>query len=506
MTKLRAVDLFCGGGGTTEGAEKSGAVTVVGAINHWSVAVQTHKANFPHTKHINSRLDEVNPGEFSNLDIFFASPECTDHSRARGGRPTNDQRRCGAWDIMKWLDFHRPRRLIVENVPEFKEWGPVGDNGRPLKKFRGRFFSAWVEALRSAGYTVDDRLLNAADYGAATSRTRLFVVARKGNRPVNWPEPTHARQSGGELPGMEMQPWRSAAEIIDWEIPCRRVFLRKEPLSDNTLNRIEAGLRKFVGPFAMNLAHGGRLHSLENPLPTVTTSHRGEMSLAIPFQFKAMGNCPGLTRSIDEPLRTIVAARNSEGIVIPFIKPNFNEREGQKPRSHSLADPLPTVTSRGAGDLILPYIIDVNHGEKARSPGGRLHSIDQPLKTIATKRGQAVVIPFLVSYYANGKAHSLAKPLGTLTTRDRYGVAYAVVELAEQIKPRNAAERKLLATMKELGVADVCYRMLVNPELSLATGFRPEYIFCGNKGDVTRQIGNAVCPDVAEALTLAAAA
>lgn len=504
--KLRAADLFCGAGGTSQGAEQSGAATVVCAVNHWDVAVKTHSANFPHTKHINSRLDQVNPGECENLDIIFASPECTDHSRARGGRPTNDQRRCGAWDLMRWIEYHRPSRIIVENVPEFREWGPVGDDGKPLKRFRGRFFSAWAEAIRSAGYRVDDRLLNAADYGAATSRTRLFVVARKGSRPVNWPDPTHAKMSGGELPGMEMRPWRAAAEIVDWSIPCRSVFLRSKPLADNTLDRIEAGIRKFVGPFVVLLRNNSTATSIADPLTTITAGGRHH-GLAVPFQFKAIGNSAGLTRSIDQPLRTIIAARESEGIVIPFIKPNFNEREGQRPRSHDVGAPLPTITPRGAGDLILPYIIDVNHGEKGRSRGGRVHSIDQPLKTItAAKRGQALCIPFVVSYYSNGKAHSVAKPLGTITTRDRCGLAMAVVELAESIKPRNAAERKLVATMREYGVADVCFRMFLNPELALAQGFRQEYIFSGNKGEVTRQIGNSVPPDVAEALTLAAAA
>lgn len=159
---IKAADLFCGGGGTSQGAEQSGAAKVICAVNHWQVAVDTHAANFPHTKHINSRLDQVNPSECPKIDLLFASPECTHHSRARGGRPTSDQQRSGAWDLMRWVEYHRPSWIVVENVPEFREWGPVGEHGRPLEKFRGRFFESWIQAVESAGYRVDHRLLNAA--------------------------------------------------------------------------------------------------------------------------------------------------------------------------------------------------------------------------------------------------------------------------------------------------------------------------------------------------------
>lgn len=495
--KLKAADLFCGAGGTTQGAEQSGAATVVCAVNHWSVAVETHTANFPHTKHINSRLDQVNPGECPKIDLLFASPECTHHSNARGGRPTSDQQRAGAWDLMRWIAFHRPSGIVVENVPEFCNWGPVGNSGRPLERFKGKLFDAWLQAIEAEGYKVEHRLLNAADYGAATARTRLFVVARKGNRYPSWPEPTHSKSAGGELPGMAMKQWRAAYEVIDWSIPCQSVFLRKTPLEDNTLARIEAGLRKFVGPFVALLRNNSTAHSIADPLTTITSGGRHH-GLVLPFQFKLMGNCPGLTKSINEPLPTIIAARENHGVCvpylmfmthggrlvdpskplptittanrgemgvsIPFIKPNFTERDGQKPRSHDPSDPLPTVTGRGAGDLILPFI---------------------------------------VTYYSNGKAYSVTEPLCTISTRDRCGLAAATIQTAGEIKPRTSGERSLYATMLELHVADVAFRMFVNRELSLAQGFPTSYVFHGNKGQVTKQIGNAVCPDVAESLTTA---
>lgn len=377
--KLRAVDLFCGAGGTSQGAEQSGAAKVVCAVNHWQTAVETHSANFPHARHINSRLDQVNPGECPKIDLLFASPECIHHSRARGGRPTNDQARSGAWDIMRWVEYHRPTWLVIENVAEFRSWGPVGDDGRPLKRYQGRFFQAWVEAIRSAGYRVDDRELNAADYGAATSRNRLFVVARKGGGRIHWPEPTHAKHAGGELPGFAMRPWRAAAEIIDWSIPCRSVFARKHQLKDKTLLRIEAGLRKFVEPFVYQL----------------------------------IGRGAGRSRSINQPLPTLVAARESCGVT---------------------------------------------------------------------------------------------DPLCTISTRDRCALGYAVIQPAASIEPRTEGERRLYQTMVELSVADVGFRMLANHELSAAQGFPANYIFRGNKGDITRQIGNSVSPNVAQAITEAIAA
>lgn len=498
MTKLKVVDLFCGAGGTSQGAEQSGAAKVIGAVNHWSVAVDTHSANFPDAKHINSRLDQVNPGEFSKPHVLFASPECTHHSNARGGRPTSDQQRSGSWDLMRWIEHHRPPWIVVENVPELKSWGPIGDNGRPLEKFKGKFFDAWLCAIQAAGYRVDHRLLNAADYGAATSRTRLFIVARKGNRRIHWPDPTHAERIGGELPGFALKPWRAAAEVIDWSIPCRSVFLRKTPLKDNTLARIEAGLRKFVGPYVVLLRNNSTAGGIDQPLNTITSGGRHH-GLAVPFQYKAMGSDPGLTRSIGKPVRTLVA-RESEGIVVPFIKPNFNERDGQKPRSHDVAGALPTVTSRGAGDLILPYVIDTNH-TGPRQP----RSIDEPFPPATTKRGQMLCVPIIVTYYSNGRAQAVSEPFCTITTRDRAGLALAVIETCGIPEARNTAERSLMRTMTEVGVSDVAYRMFNNCELSLAQGFPAPYIFRGNKGDVTRQIGNAVCPGVAEAITLSLA-
>lgn len=170
--KAKCIDLYCGAGGTSEGAESTGEVEVVFGLNHWDVAVQTHSANFPHAKHVNSRVDLTSPGEAPRHDIFFASPECTHHSNARGGKPTSDQQRAGAWDIMPWLEYHRPSFAVIENVKEFASWGPVGRNGRPLVKFKGRTFSAWLMAIESMGYRVEHGVLNARITSSMGTRAR----------------------------------------------------------------------------------------------------------------------------------------------------------------------------------------------------------------------------------------------------------------------------------------------------------------------------------------------
>lgn len=574
MTRiLKAVDLFCGAGGTSQGAEQSGAAKVITAVNHWQRAVETHSANFPHCRHINSRLDQVNPGESERPDLLFASPECTHHSRARGGKPTSDQQRSGAWDLMRWIEHHRPSYLAIENVVEFKDWGPVDlKTGQPIKKYRGKFFAAWTNAIESAGYRLEVIEANAADYGAATSRTRLFVLARLGNRRVPVPEPTHAQIVGGELPGMGgLHRWRSAAEIIDWRIPCPSVFLRPAPLADKTLYRIAAGLRKFVGPFLAQWdnhgANGSYVRNVGRPLHTLTT--KANTGVAVPYQYQNIGLGAGRSRAAGDVLPTIVASRENHGIAIPihmsslsdgavrgsgdptatqtstgghhlaipihfasgsngaalgagqptstltteggehlavpFVVPRQGPYDAQTlKRCRATGEPLNTITaSHIPGGVAVPYVFDTNHGDDGHSPGSRTRSINDPLATLTKRNGQYIAVPFVVTYYANGKAYSIDNPLCTLSTRDRCGLAMAIIETAPAIEPRTDGERHLYQTMLELGVRDLGYRMLTNPELSLAMSFPGSYIFHGNKGEVTKQIGNAVVPNVAEAITTA---
>lgn len=506
MTRtLIAADLFCGAGGTSQGAEDSGAARVVCAVNHWDVAIRTHAANFPLAKHIHSRLDQVNPSECPHVDLLFASPECTHHSRARGGKPTSDQQRAGAWDLMRWVEFHRPSWIVVENVAEFREWGPIGDNGTPLVKFRGRFFATWLQAIEAAGYKTEHRLLNAADFGAATSRSRLFVIARKGNRSIHWPEPTHGRRAGGELPGLGVLPWRAAAEVIDWSLELPSVFARKVPLRDKTLARIEAGIRRFVGPFVTTQRGTSDVSStakhLRQPLGTITAGgrHHGVVLPLVASTHFGGHYVPANQR----PCPTI-RCRNGALLAVPFlVQTSHTGTTGRARYDLDSTVPLRTIGTRQEFGVVVPFLADVNHGLDGPQ-AARVNDLNRPLGAITGSRGKAVIAPLVLSYYSNGKAQPVTSPLGTITTNDRFAVLLPAAGESD-FAGRSAGERSLLTVMRELGVLDIGFRMLANHELAAAQGFGNNYIFHGNKSDVTRQIGNSVSPPVAKAITLALA-
>jgi DNA (cytosine-5)-methyltransferase 1 len=525
---LQAADLFCGAGGFTTGAERAG-VHVALAINHWRTAVFTHQANHPETKHLCARIDDVDPRHdeaVPELDLILASPECTHHSIARGGRPIDDQKRATPWHVCVWAEAKRPKWIVVENVQEFRDWGPIDDRGRPIKARKGEIFAQWIKALESIGYQVDHQLLNAADFGAATKRVRLFIVARRGRsrRDIPWPEPTHAGK------------WRPAYEIIDWGRPCPSIFSRKRPLAEKTLRRIEAGLRKFVGPFVVTLRrnmdgrsvgdplatitagaehhglavpfvvqyHNGpdyaqRTYSPGQPIPTLDTSNR--YGIAVPFQFKAMGRSPGLTKSPGDPVPTIVAARENHAIVTPFFLPRqgFHEAWVDKP-AKSIEDPLNVITANhGPGHVVVPYLLAINHG----GDDDRSHGPGEPLATLTTKTGHSIVAPFLTKYYGTASAQASGEPLDTVTTRDRFGLTLPEISIegrSPSATGSTAAMTSLLATMAELGVVDIGFRMLDVDELARAQGFPEGYVLYGTKSEQVRQVGNAVCPPVAEAL------
>lgn len=315
---------------------------------------------------------------------------------------------------------------------------------------------------------VDHQVLNAADFGAPTKRHRLFICARRGNsrRDIPWPEPTHAGR------------WRAAAEVIDWSRSCPSIFTRKRPLADNTLKRIEAGLRKFVEPFIVAMRNNQDGHSLHSPLSMICTSG-AHHALCVPFQFKAMGRSPGLTKGVDEPLPTIVAAKENHAIVTPFLLPREGIFRGNV--AGSVAKPLHTIVAgRDSGHVVMPYLLAVNHGGN----DDRSRSVGDPMATLTTKTGHSVVLPFLTKYYGTGTSQFVSEPLDTVTTKDRFGLAMV----------------SLLQTMRELNVVDIGFRMLDVNELALAQGFPAGYSLHGNKADQVKQIGNAVCPPVAEAM------
>lgn len=510
VKKITAADLFCGAGGTSTGlgmaAGLLGRRLDLVAVNHWPRAVETHAANHPAAAHFCQSLVDLDPRKAvpsGRLDLLVASPECTHHSVARGGRPVNDQSRASAWCVLRWCTALDVGRVLIENVPEFVTWGPIGSNGRPLLRKKGETFGAFVKALESLGYRVEWRVLNAADFGGATTRRRLFLQAAKGRRPIRWPEPTHEPDP---KPGLfcPRKRWRAAREVIDWSLAGESIFTRKRPLSANTLRRIEAGLRKFGGrradPFLVLLRRHADGRSLDLPAPTLTaggehvalcepfilppegihrgnaprspddplqtiTAGRGGGYLAEPFLMHTTHHGDGRVYPTDQPIPCVTGAnRGEQAIVQPFIVPaNYGERAGQAPRTHSLGDPLPTVVGSNAHALVEPFIVP-----QMSSNGPR--SVDGPAPTITTtSRGVGLCEPFLVPFYANGAADPVGDPLRTVTARDRFGLA----------TPDGCR-------------LDIRFRMLQPHELARAMGFPDGYRITGNRSEQVRQIGNAV--------------
>ncbi len=485
--KIMMADLFCGAGGTSTGAYKAASKLGIDvdllAVNHWPVAIKTHTANHQFALHKCESLDGVNPRLVipgGKLDLLVASPECTHHSNARGGRPKNDQSRASAWHVLRWCEALHIEDVIIENVKEFRQWGPLDENGQAIKSRKGETFNAFVAALESLGYTVEHRILNAADYGDPTTRERLFLRASKQPGPIRWPKQTHSIDG---RPGTKK--WVAARDIIDWGLESQSIFTRKRPLKPNTINRIVAGLRKFGGPnaepFLVMLYGTGTARSVDRPMPTVTGGAGrggGHVGLCEPFVLGQQSG--GVARSTGQPLPTI-ATDGAIGLVQPYLIPFFGERKGQDPRTHSVDEPLPAVTSHGAGGLVQPYLVAVNHPKKTKSKKGddRSRSVDVPMPALTAKNGLGLVEPFLVKYYGNGGAASLKDPLDTVTGKPHFGL----VEFG--------GKRYKM---------DIRFRMLQPHELAAAMSFPKDYKFAGTKSDATKQIGNAVAVRLAEAL------
>ncbi len=315
MRIIKAADLFCGAGGSSTGLKRITDAMGVGldltAVNHWPLAVDTHAANYPSARHVCESVDRVPPRRTvgGRLDLLWASPACTEHSYARGDAEmsVDDQSRASAWAVLPWIDETRPTWLWIENVPAFMKWGPAGLNGRPIQARRGETYLAFLQAIRSRGYTVEARLLNSADYGAATARPRLYICGRfdgaRARGPIPWPSISHAEDGTVSLFAHEIRRWREAAEVIDWTKRGRSIFGRSTPLADRTMERIKVGIERFGGsPFVLGQQSGAVPRATTDPLPTIAT--RGAISLIQPFlitYYSSGVNVDPVTR----PLRTI---------------------------------------------------------------------------------------------------------------------------------------------------------------------------------------------------------
>jgi DNA (cytosine-5)-methyltransferase 1 len=377
MSKYLAADLFCGAGGTSTGmvraAEKRGISLGLVAVNHWKTAVETHKRNHPWARHLCADLAsvEANPAKLvpgGRLNLLVASPECTHHSVARGGKPCSDQSRASAWHVMHWLELLNVQDLLLENVKEFADWGPILKRGtmikgkwhkagRPDPRQKKATFLAFVNGVHSLGYRVEWRVLNAADYGSATTRRRLFMRASKRKSAIAWPEASHAAQSDATHAR-----WKSAREVIDWSLKGDSIFTRRTPLRPKTLARIEAGLRKFGGeafiPFVIPMEHSGRaaLRSVDETLPTITTAKGGAFGLCEPFivQYQGGEDAKALrVHSVDNPLPT-QPTENRFGLCEPFLTKYYGTG-GARP----VTEPMDTVTAKDRFALVEPRGVDI---------------------------------------------------------------------------------------------------------------------------------------------------
>jgi len=316
---LRAVDLFCGAGGTSAGAHATGGIQLCYAVNHWDRAIETHSANFPDTKHFHCGIDKVDPRECDKIDLLFASPECTSFTGARGSRPRSESSRCLAWHVLPWIEYHKPQWFVVENVVEFKTWGPLDDDGRTIKGKLGQTFDAWLMALRSYGYQVDHQEMCAADYGAATSRTRLFVIGRKGTKSVVFPERTHDQHIG-------------FTTMVNRSIPLVGITGRSRPLCESTVTAWERGCRQFAGqPWIYGYYGNATYTPASKPLPTITTRDRfalcgpsglrmlvnGELASAqgFPASYRFCGNRAEITKQIGNSVSPPVAEAITRAIL-----------------------------------------------------------------------------------------------------------------------------------------------------------------------------------------------
>jgi DNA (cytosine-5)-methyltransferase 1 len=477
-----AVDLFAGGGGASEGMRRAGGNVVI-AVDHDPASILMHTANHPETIHFEKSVFEVSPNVVGRkVDLLWASPDCTHFPRAKGGKPRKKEIRDLAWVVVEWAQAVRPDVICMENVQEFLTWGPLDEEGQPIKKQAGETFQVFVARLRLLGYRVDWRVLCAADYGAPTSRRRLFLVARGDGEPVVWPEPTH---------GKGRESYRTAAECIDWSLLCPSIFERKKPLAEATQRRIAEGVRRYVleaaHPFLVryNSEHPGqrpRVESVDDVFPTVTTENR--FGLVIPSLNHHRGKSVG--RKIDAPAPTITASFGGHlGLVSAFLAKHYGGPNGYQNRGLAVDEPLGTVTAVDHHGLVAVFLDKLHGSALAGQP------IDIPALTVTTGGGRggghaALVAVFLTKFYGQGsQAQCVGAPLDTIVSKDRFGLVFVTLDGESYV------------------LADIGMRMLQPRELARAQGFQDSYILTGTKAQQVARIGNSVPPAVVVAVVRA---
>ena len=573
------VDLFAGGGGMSTAIEQALGRHVDVAINHDMDAISMHMANHPQTEHYCADVFEVDPREAVKgraVGHLHGSPDCTHHSQAAGGQPRSKKIRGLGWVLPRWAGQVSPRSISMENVKQMQQWGPLiakrdRATGRVLRlngtvagpgervpvqeqylipdpRHAGRTWRRFIRTFEQMGYTVEWRILVAADYGAATTRERLFLFARRDGRPIVWPEPTHHRN-----PTRRQKAWRPAADHIDWSIPCQSIFERKRPLADATMRRIAKGMKRFVldsaDPFIVPIANwsGESVQSTAEPLRTITAYPKGgAFSLCAPTLVQAShgdGRPGGPKRwgsgakSVNDPLGTVTASGSGGHALATatMVQLGYGERPGQAPRALDLQRPLGTVVAGGVKHgLSTAYLMQANGGFNT-TPG---HDLRKPASTITnTGSQQQLIAANLVTLRNNCDGRAASEPLPTLSAGgEHHGIVqYTLSQEHEAGALRCAAflisyygndgmrdprepmptatthDRMALVTVWIQGepwvVVDIGLRMLTPPELYGCQGFPAGYIIdhghdgrAFTKSAQVRMVGNSVSPPPATAL------
>lgn len=537
------VDNFAGGGGASTGIELATGYSVDIAINHDPEAIRMHKANHPYTKHYCENVWSVDPVKACKghpVALAWFSPDCKHFSKAKGGKPKDKNIRGLAWVACRWAGLVRPRVIMLENVEEFKTWGPLGRRRHPIKAKKGVTFQKFVSQLENLGYMVEYRELVAADYGAPTMRKRFFLIARCDGKPIVWPEPTHGPADREAVKAGLLKPYAGAYTQIDFSLPCPSIFDTAEeikekygiravrPLAPKTIERIARGLKKFVidnaEPFIVPIGYGEhkgqkpRVHDIKEPLPTIVSS--GKHYLCKPKLAPCImcNNENNTGASVKSPLPTITTG-NRNFVVAPTLIQYHSETSAKEARGQQLTEPLMTVDGSnrygmvsaflqkyfgggytGAGAELkepLPTVTAVDHNSIVTANLIQMNNhcdgkdITKPIPTITAGDGHfGEVRAFLCKYYGSGIGQDIKEPLGTVTSRDRFGlVTIAGVDYQ---------------------IVDIGLRMLEPKELYGCQGFPNDYIidhdYTGKtypRSEQVRRCGNAVCPPIPAALVRA---
>lgn len=524
------VDNFAGGGGASTGIEMATGYSVDIAINHDPEAIRMHKVNHPNTKHYCENVwavDPVKACEGHPVALAWFSPDCKHFSKAKGGKPKDKNIRGLAWVACRWAALVRPRVIMLENVEEFKTWGPLNRGHHPIRAKQGDTFRQFVKQLNELGYEVQFRELVAADYGAPTKRKRFFMIARCDGVPIMWPKPTHAPTDSEEVKMGLLKPYVGAYTQLDFSLPCPSIFDTSEeikekygiravrPLAPKTMQRIARGLKKFVldnpEPFIIQCKFNNDAQDIRKPLGTITTI--GSHLLVEPYLSVNRENHFG--SDIRDPMPTITG-KHGYGVVEPRLAPYMGTNTTNHPGGNC-REPIHTITTGNQQCLISPTLIQY-HSETSDAVRGQ--GIENPIMTVDSSNRYGLVTSFLSKFYKTGIGQDEREPLHTVTTSaGHFGEVRAFLikyygegtgqDIEQPLDTVTSRDRFGLVTIKgvEYQIVDIGLRMLEPKELYGCQGFPDDYIIdhdstgkTYSRSEQVKRCGNAVCPPIPAAM------